>query len=91
MEASETASEWPVEDFVLLPVFRVKTGPNYPICTAREKSKMFGREFRERQSQTLSDDNKSIQLSFSEEELMPVNRRFMTKMRNNALGLLTGS
>ncbi len=54
-------------------------------------SKMFGREFRERQSQTLSDDNESIQLSFSEEELMPVNRRFMKKMRNNALGLLTGS
>ena len=53
-------------------------------------SKMFGREFRERQSQTLYDDNESIQLSFSEEELMPVNRRFMKKMRNNALGLLTG-
>lgn len=42
--------------------------------TANEMSKMFGREFRERQSQTLSDDNESIQLSFSEEELMPVNK-----------------
>lgn len=42
--------------------------------TAEELSKMFGREFRERQSQTLSDDNESIQLSFSQEELMPVNK-----------------
>lgn len=42
--------------------------------TAEELSKMFGREFRERQSQTLSEDNESIQLSFSQEELMPVNK-----------------
>lgn len=42
--------------------------------TAEELSKMFGREFRERRSQTLSDDSESIQLSFSQEELMPVNK-----------------
>lgn len=42
--------------------------------TAEELSKMFGKEFREHRSQTVSDDNESIQLSFSQEELMPVNK-----------------
>ena len=42
--------------------------------TAEEMSKMFGREFREKRSQTVSDDNESLQISFAQEELMPVSK-----------------
>lgn len=39
--------------------------------TAENYSKMFGKEFRERRSQTLSDDNESINISFSQEDILP--------------------
>lgn len=42
--------------------------------TARDLSTSFGKEFRERKSQTLSEDNESIQISFAQEDIMPVSK-----------------
>ena len=42
--------------------------------TAKDLSTSFGREFREHRSQTLGEDSESIQLSFSQEDIMPVSK-----------------
>ena len=42
--------------------------------TARDLSASFGKEFRERRSQTLGEDSESIQISFSQEDIMPVSK-----------------
>ena len=42
--------------------------------TAEELSRSFGKEFRERQSQTVGDDSESIQVSFSQEDIMPASK-----------------
>ena len=42
--------------------------------TAEELSKTFGREFRERRSQTMSEDSESTQVSFQQDELLPASR-----------------
>ena len=42
--------------------------------TADELSRAFGKEFRERQSQTVGDESESIQISFSQEDILPVSK-----------------
>ncbi len=42
--------------------------------TAEDLNKSFGREFREQQSQTRNIDSESVQVSFHQEELMPVSK-----------------
>ena len=39
--------------------------------TAENYSKMFGKQFREKRSHTLSDDNESISISFNQESILP--------------------
>ena len=42
--------------------------------TAEDLNKSFGKEFREQQSQTQNIDSESLQISFQQEELMPISK-----------------
>ena len=42
--------------------------------TAEDLSKSFGKEFREQQSQTRNIDSESVQVSFHQEEIMPISK-----------------
>ena len=42
--------------------------------TAEDMSRSFGKEFREQQSQTLNLDSDSLQISFHEQEIMPISK-----------------